>query len=80
MISYQLLPDISQNLLRVSQVLAGSDVRVHSSKINTMGERAKDTFLITEKILNETKTLIKPEEKSLSILQIPDELTQMRSR
>jgi len=33
-----------------------------------MGERAEDIFLITGKILNETKTLIKLEEEILSIL------------
>ena len=44
-----------------------------------MGERAEDTFLITGKILNETKTLIKLEAKLLSILQATDELTQIRS-
>jgi [protein-PII] uridylyltransferase len=64
---------------RVAQVLAGSDVRAHSEKINTMGELAENIFLITGKILNETKTLIKLEEKFLSTLQILGDLTQMKS-
>ena len=64
---------------RVAQVLAGSDVRVHSAKVNTMGERAEDIFLITGRILNETKTLISLEAKLLRILQTPDKLTQVKS-
>jgi len=71
--------DQPELLSRVAQVLASSDVRVHSAKVNTMGERAEDIFLITGKILNKTKTLIKLEEKLLNILQTPDELTQMKS-
>jgi len=71
--------DQPELLSRVAQILVGSDVRVHGAKVNTMGERAEDIFLITGKILNETKTLIKLEEKILSILQIPNKLTKIRS-
>jgi [protein-PII] uridylyltransferase len=71
--------DQPELLSRVAQLLADSNVRVHSAKVNTMGERAEDTFLITGKVLNETKTLIKLEAKLLSILQTTDELTQIRS-
>ena len=71
--------DQPELLSRVAQVLVGSDVRVHGAKVNTMGERAEDIFLITGKILNETKTLIKLEEEILSILQIPNKLTKIKS-
>ncbi|MGV7234797.1 MAG: [protein-PII] uridylyltransferase [Nitrosomonadaceae bacterium] len=71
--------DQPELLSRVAQVLAGSDVRVHSAKVNTMGERAEDIFLITGRILNETKTLISLEAKLLRILQTPDKLTQVKS-
>jgi len=60
--------DQPELLSRVAQVLVGSDVRVHGAKVNTMGERVEDIFLITGKILNETKTLIKLQEEILSIL------------
>ena len=71
--------DQPELLSRVAQLLADSNVRVHSAKVNTRGERAEDTFLITGKVLNETKTLIKLEAKLLSILQTTDELTQIKS-
>jgi [protein-PII] uridylyltransferase len=71
--------DQPELLSRVAKVLVGSDVRVHGAKVNTMGERVEDIFLITGKILNETKTLIKLEEEILSILQIPNKLTKIKS-
>jgi [protein-PII] uridylyltransferase len=71
--------DQPELLSRVAQILVGSDIKVHGAKVNTMGERAEDIFLITGKILDETKTLIKLEEKILSILQIPNELTKIKS-
>ena len=67
--------DQPELLSHIAQVLASSDVRVHSAKVNTMGERAEDIFLITGRILNETKTLISLESKLLRILQTSDELT-----
>ena len=68
------------NLLsRIAQVLANSNVRVHSARINTMGERAEDIFLITGKILNETKTLLRLETELLRILQTSDKVIQVKS-
>lgn len=71
--------DQPELLSHIAQVLASSDVRVHSAKVNTMGERAEDIFLITGRILNETKTLISLEAKLLRILQTSDELTRVKS-
>jgi len=71
--------DRPELLSHIAQILVGSGVRVHGAKVNTMGERAEDIFLITGKILDETKTLIKLEEKILSMLQIPNELTKIKS-
>ena len=42
--------DQPELLSRVAKVLVGSDVRVHGAKVNTMGERVEDIFLITGKI------------------------------
>ena len=44
-------------------------VSVHSARINTLGERAEDTFLVTGKILSEAKTLIQLETKLVKALQ-----------
>ncbi|MDQ3186282.1 MAG: [protein-PII] uridylyltransferase, partial [Pseudomonadota bacterium] len=56
-------------LSRIAQVLVGFGVNVHSARINTLGERAEDTFLVTGKILNETRTVIHLETELLSALQ-----------
>ena len=71
--------DQPELLSHIAQVLANADVRVHSAKVNTMGERAEDIFLITGRILNETKTLISLEAKLLRILQTSEELNQAES-
>tara|TARA_Y100001936_G_scaffold253844_1_gene321560 strand:+ start:11956 stop:14559 length:2604 start_codon:yes stop_codon:yes gene_type:complete len=60
-------PDL---LSRVTKVLADSDVKVHSAKINTMGERVEDVFLITGAILNTTNALISLESNILKILHV----------
>jgi [protein-PII] uridylyltransferase len=69
-------PDL---LSRIAQALARSNVRVHSARINTMGARAEDIFLITGSILNETRTLIHLETELLRILQTSDEKIQAKS-
>lgn len=70
--------DQPELLSRIAQVLARSNVRVHGARINTLGERAEDIFLITGSILNETRTLIHLETELLRILQISDEVIQER--
>jgi len=65
-------------LSRIAQVLVHFDVNVHSARINTLGERAEDTFLITGEILNETRTLIHLETALLKALQTSGETTHAR--
>ena len=48
--------DQPELLSRVAQLLADSNVRVHGAKVNTMGERAEDTFLITGNVLNQIRS------------------------
>jgi [protein-PII] uridylyltransferase len=43
---------------------------VHSARINTLGERAEDTFLITGSLLNDTRSLIHLETRLLKALQL----------
>nr|WP_245728073.1 [protein-PII] uridylyltransferase [Nitrosovibrio tenuis] len=56
-------------LSRIAQVLVQFGVNVHSAKINTLGERAEDTFLVTGNILSEAKTLIHLETQLIKALQ-----------
>lgn len=60
-------------LSRIAQMLVHCGVSVHSARISTLGERAEDTFLVTGKILNETRTLIHLETELLKILQTSGE-------
>lgn len=59
-------------LSRITRTLARLGVTVHSARINTMGERAEDTFLITGHILHEQRDLIYLETELLKTLRIPD--------
>jgi [protein-PII] uridylyltransferase len=54
-------------------VLVSFSVNVHSARINTLGERAEDTFLITGEILNETRTVIRLETMLLEALRTSSE-------
>ncbi len=65
-------------LSRIAQVLVHFGVNVHSARINTLGERAEDTFLITGKILNEATNLIQLKTELLKALQTADETSQAK--
>ncbi len=67
-------------LSRIAQVLVYFGVNVHSARINTLGERAEDTFLITGKILDETRTLIHLETELSKVLQTSYETTDTKTR
>lgn len=57
-------------LSRVARVLAEFAINVHSARINTLGERAEDTFLITGSMLNDTRSLVHLETRLLKALQL----------
>jgi [protein-PII] uridylyltransferase len=46
-------------LSRISRVLVEYSIEVHTAKINTLGERAEDTFLVTGAALREPKTTLR---------------------
>lgn len=56
-------------LAAIAGTLAQHQISVHHAKINTLGERAEDTFLISGDKLNESKALIKLETDLLQQLQ-----------
>ena len=60
-------------LSRIARVLVQFGVNVHSARINTMGDRAEDTFLVTGEILSQAKTLIHLETRLLAAVQTSNE-------
>ncbi|MEK6593055.1 MAG: [protein-PII] uridylyltransferase [Pseudomonadota bacterium] len=48
-------------LSRIARVLTAYDINLHTAKINTLGSRAEDIFLITGAALDNTKTVVKLE-------------------
>jgi [protein-PII] uridylyltransferase len=56
-------------LSRIAQVLVQFGVDVHSARINTLGDRAEDTFLVTGQPLGDAKTLIRLETKLVKALE-----------
>ena len=57
-------------LYRVARKLAGYKLNLHSAKINTLGDRAEDVFLISGGALQDSKTVLKLEQELLAELQI----------
>jgi [protein-PII] uridylyltransferase len=63
--TYQILSIISGDrpgvLSRIARVLAAYDISLHTAKVNTLGSRAEDIFLITGAALENTKIVVKLE-------------------
>ncbi|MGH8662737.1 MAG: [protein-PII] uridylyltransferase [Burkholderiales bacterium] len=57
-------------LYRIALVLVRYDISLHSAKINTLGERVEDTFLITGSALKDTRTAVRLESELVQALQI----------
>ncbi|WON75107.1 [protein-PII] uridylyltransferase [Nitrosospira sp. Is2] len=56
-------------LSRIAQVLVSFGVNVHSARVNTLGERAEDTFLVTGDALQKSRTLLRLETELIKALQ-----------
>ena len=71
--TYMVLSVISSDrpglLYRIARVLVDYAISLHSAKINTLGERVEDTFLITGPALSEAKTVVRLESDLLQTLQ-----------
>ena len=48
-------------LSRIARVLTAYDINLQTAKINTLGERAEDVFLITGAGLKDAKTVVRLE-------------------
>jgi [protein-PII] uridylyltransferase len=57
-------------LYGVARLLAGYRINLHSAKINTLGDRAEDVFLVSGAALSDPKTVLKVEQELLAELQV----------
>ncbi|MCW5606100.1 MAG: HD domain-containing protein, partial [Burkholderiales bacterium] len=57
-------------LSRIARVLTTYDISLHTAKINTLGARAEDVFLITGAALNDPRTVVKFESDLLEQLRV----------
>ena len=53
-----------------SRTLTAFDINLHSAKINTLGFRAEDTFVVSGNALNNPKTTVRFESELLDQLRI----------
>ncbi|HKQ23873.1 MAG TPA: [protein-PII] uridylyltransferase [Burkholderiales bacterium] len=56
-------------LYRIARVLDSYGIDVYTAKINTLGERAEDTFLVTGDALNDSKRVVRLEAELVRELQ-----------
>jgi [protein-PII] uridylyltransferase len=72
--SYQVLSVVASDrpglLYRAARVLAGHRVNLHSAKINTLGDRAEDVFLVSGAALSDQKEVVRIEQELVQELQI----------
>jgi len=57
-------------LYRVARQLAQYKLNLHSAKVNTLGDRAEDVFLVSGATLDDSKAVLKLEQELLAELQI----------
>src|SRR5690606_8102202 len=57
-------------LSRISRTLTAFDINLHSAKINTLGARVEDIFVISGEALNNPKTTVRFESELLEQLRI----------
>jgi [protein-PII] uridylyltransferase len=57
-------------LYRIALVLVRYEISLHAAKIDTLGERVEDTFLITGPALKDTRTALRLENDLVQALQI----------
>ena len=73
--AYQVLSLVASDrpglLYAVARTLAKHGVSVHTAKINTLGDRAEDVFLVSGEALTRPRQVLQLEQELLRELQIP---------
>ena len=57
-------------LYAMARVLADHQINLHSARINTLGDRAEDVFLISGEPLADAKAVLRIEQELLGVLQV----------
>jgi len=57
-------------LYSVARLLSGHKLNLHSAKVNTLGDRAEDVFLVSGAMLSDSKAVLRLEQELLAELQI----------
>jgi [protein-PII] uridylyltransferase len=57
-------------LYGMARVLAGHHINLHTARINTLGDRAEDVFLVSGRGLSDAKTVLNLEQELLAVLQV----------
>jgi len=74
--TYQVLSIVGSDrpglLYAVARVLAEQKVSVHTAKINTLGDRAEDVFLVSGEVLKRPKAVLRLEQELFRTLQVDD--------
>jgi len=74
--TYQVLSIVGSDrpglLYAVARVLAEHKVSVHTAKINTLGDRAEDVFLVSGEALKRPKAVLRLEQELFRTLQVDD--------
>src|SRR4051812_1035317 len=72
--TYQVLSVVATDrpglLYAVARTLAGYHINLHTARINTLGDRAEDVFLISGESLANSKTVLQLEQELLKELQV----------
>jgi [protein-PII] uridylyltransferase len=72
--TYQVLSVVASDrpglLYGVARTLAGYQVNLHTARINTLGDRAEDVFLLSGESLGNSKTVLQLEQELLKELQL----------
>jgi [protein-PII] uridylyltransferase len=56
-------------LYSIARILNAHDVSLHTAKVNTLGSRAEDTFLVTGRVLKDSRQVVRIEEALILALQ-----------
>jgi [protein-PII] uridylyltransferase len=72
--TYQVLSVVASDrpglLYAVARTLAGYHINLHTARINTLGDRAEDVFLISGESLANSKTVLQLEQELMKDLQV----------